>query len=121
MRLLTAGEIGGGLLLERKRYRSGPRPSLPGYRGKSWHTDLHDLGSSSRLILFTSISPAATALHFGMALSLLAMKHRVHRGRDEIGGVYLPSQLENTLQLLYVIVNIVEGGGRALPTLTSLG
>jgi hypothetical protein len=25
--------------------------------------------------------------------------HRVHRARDEIGGVYLPSQLQHTLQL----------------------
>jgi hypothetical protein len=28
------------------------------------------------------------------------LNHRVHRGRDEIGGVYLPSQLERTMQLV---------------------
>ena len=41
-------------------------------------------------------------------------------GRDETGSVYLPTQLERTLQLCtYVMVTIVKGGGRAPPTLTS--
>jgi hypothetical protein len=30
---------------------------------------------------------------------LRSLSHRVHKGRDEIGYVYLPSQLERTLQL----------------------
>jgi hypothetical protein len=49
----------------------------------------------------------------------------VHRGRDEIGGVYLPSQLERTrtMQLCtYVMLNVVKGGGGVHPPpLTSLG
>ncbi len=49
------------------------------------------------------------------------LDHRVHRDRDEIGEVYLPSQLERTLKLLYMMVNIVKRGGRAPSTLTSLG
>jgi hypothetical protein len=46
-------------------------------------------------------------------------------GRDETGLVYLPTQLERTLQLVMVntlqlvMVNVVKGGGRAPPTLTS--
>jgi hypothetical protein len=42
-------------------------------------------------------------------------------GRDETGSVYLPTQLEHTLQLtLLVRVNVMRGGGgRAHPTLTS--
>jgi hypothetical protein len=34
-------------------------------------------------------------------------------GRTEIGGAYLPSQLERTLT--YVMVSRVKGGGRAPP------
>ena len=48
-------------------------------------------------------------------------KYIQYRGRVEIGGVYLPSQLERTLQLVYVMVDIVKRGGRAPPTLTRLG
>jgi hypothetical protein len=51
---------------------------------------------------------------------IVGLFHRVHRGRDEIGGVYLPSQLERTLQLLYVMVNIVTGGVGVHPPLTRL-
>ncbi len=41
-----------------------------------------------------------------------------HRGRVEIGGMYLPSQLERIPSTtLYVMVNIVKVGGRAPPTL----
>jgi hypothetical protein len=44
------------------------------------------------------------------------------RGREELGGVYPPSQLERTLQLsLYVMVDIVNEDGRASLTLTSKG
>ncbi len=52
-----------------------------------------------------------------------SVSHTAHRGRDEIGRVYLPSQLNCTVYTatLYVMVNIVKGGGRAHPTLTSLG
>jgi hypothetical protein len=44
--------------------------------------------------------------------------HRVHKEVEmkKKGAVYLPSQLERTL---YVMVDRVEGGGRASPTLTS--
>jgi hypothetical protein len=48
-----------------------------------------------------------------------------YRGRGETGGMYLPSQLERTPPppptSLYVIVDIVKGGGHASPTHTSLG
>jgi hypothetical protein len=48
-------------------------------------------------------------------------------GRDETGSVYLPTQLERTLQLYcsttititMVMVIVVKGGGRAPPTLIS--
>ncbi len=69
----------------RRRGQSGPRPSLsrlPGYRVKMWH---RPPWSWKQPPFFTSRSPAATTVQFGMALSLLAMKHRVHRGRDEVG------------------------------------
>jgi hypothetical protein len=38
-----------------------------------------------------------------------------YRGRGEIGGVYLPSQLERTTATLLVMVDRVKGGGRAPP------
>jgi hypothetical protein len=42
--------------------------------------------------------------------------------RDEIGGVYLPAQLEHRyIATLYVLVTIAKGGGRAPRTLTSQG
>ncbi len=45
--------------------------------------------------------------------------HRVQsRGRDEIGGVYLPSNGAHTSSL-YVMVTRVKGGGRAPPNLPS--
>jgi hypothetical protein len=41
-------------------------------------------------------------------------------GRDETGSVYLSTQLEHTYTAtLLVRVNVVKGGGRAPPTLTS--
>jgi hypothetical protein len=50
---------------------------------------------------------------------IIGPHHRVHTyiGRDKT--LFLPTQLERTLQL--VMVNVVKGGGRAPPTLTSLG
>ncbi len=46
----------------------------------------------------------------------LSTPQSTYRGRGEIGEVYLPCQLERTLRY-----NFVKGGGRAPPTLTSLG
>ncbi len=38
----------------------------------------------------------------------------IYRGRDEIGGMYLLSQLEHIhYNLVFVMDNIVKGGGRA--------
>jgi hypothetical protein len=46
-----------------------------------------------------------------------SLEHRVHIfTRDETGLVCLPTQLERTLQVI-----VMKGGGRAPPTLTSLG
>jgi hypothetical protein len=50
----------------------------------------------------------------------LRVSHRVHIG-VEIGGMYLPSQLERTSTTLYVMVDIVKGGERSPLTLTRLG
>jgi hypothetical protein len=44
-----------------------------------------------------------------------------YRGRVEIGGLYLPSQLERTSTTLYMMVDIMKVGGRAPPTITRLG
>jgi hypothetical protein len=41
--------------------------------------------------------------------------------RDETGLVCLPIQLERTHATLLVMVNVMRGGGRAPPTLTSQG
>jgi hypothetical protein len=49
-------------------------------------------------------------------IDLKVRPHRVHRDRDEIGGVHLPFQPERTL-----MVNRVKESGRAPPTITSLG
>jgi len=42
-------------------------------------------------------------------------------GRDEIGRVYLPTQLERYTATSLMMVNVVEGGGHAPPSLTSQG
>jgi hypothetical protein len=43
--------------------------------------------------------------------------HSVHRGRDEIGGVYLPSLLERTYSAtLNVMLTIVKEGGLIFPS-----
>ncbi len=48
--------------------------------------------------------------------------HRGDRGRGEIGGLYLPSQLEATTpQLCLWCVDKLKGGARAPPTCTRLG
>ncbi len=78
------------------RGRSGPRPSLsrlPGYRGKRWHTGIHDLGSSC-LFLFTRRSPAATTLHAvrngAKPVGYEYGAQSTYRGRDEIGWCICP-------------------------------
>ncbi len=51
------------------------------------------------------------------------ISHRAHRGRDEIGEIGRQSSALSAGRYsatLYVMVNIVKGGGRAHPTLTSL-
>ncbi len=48
--------------------------------------------------------------------------HRVHIfTRDETGSVYLPTQLESYTATLLVMVNVIKGGRRAPPPLTSPG
>jgi hypothetical protein len=50
------------------------------------------------------------------------MIHRVHRDRDEMGGVCVSALSAGAYTAtLYVIVNKMKGGGCASPTLTSLG
>jgi hypothetical protein len=49
------------------------------------------------------------------------INHRVHRGRDEIGGAYLPLSAGAYTTALYIMVDIVKRDGRVPPTLTSLG
>jgi hypothetical protein len=58
-----------------------------------------------------------------MGCPLYSRHHRVHIfTRDETGLVCLPTQLERTLiGTLLVMVNVMNEGGRAPPTLTSLG
>ncbi len=65
------------------------------------------------MLLRPSITAICLLLHGGY------IYHRVHRDREELGS--LSALLAGACTAaLYVMVNIVQGGGRAPPTLTSL-
>ncbi len=50
----------------------------------------------------------------GDGKSVVGLQHRGEKGRGEIGGLYLTSQLERTYtSTLLVMVDGVKGGGRA--------
>ncbi len=69
-----------------------------------WTTDWSECG--------TNKSPSSYRKYYSNSVSYA---QSTYRGRVDIGGVYLPSQLERTPQLFYVIVGIVKGGGLAPP------
>ncbi len=54
---------------------------------------------------------------------VVGLYHREHRGRNEKQVEYLVSALSDKAYTvaLYVIINRMKGGGRARPTLTSMG
>jgi hypothetical protein len=71
--------------------------------------------------LRTQTWPRGMLAHVDHTRNYMPADHRVYRDRDEIGGVYLPSQLQRTLQLCTVMVNNERGCIPPPPTLTSLG